>query len=67
MPMLRVTSWTPSAATHKARGRHCKALIEIYPMAALDRDKVNCEPARGAGRLCRVAPTYELLLPMTKA
>ena len=45
----------------------CKALIEIYPRAALGRDKVNCEPARGCRRLCRVAPTYELLLPMTKA
>jgi hypothetical protein len=35
--------------------------------AALDRNKVNCEPARGRRPLCVVAPTYELLLPMTKA
>jgi hypothetical protein len=31
--------------------------------AALDRNKVNCKPARGCRHLCTVAPTYELLLP----
>ena len=45
----------------------CYEYLEIHPRAALDRDKVNCEPARGCPRFCRVAPTYELLLPMTKA
>ena len=25
----------------------CYEYLEIYPRAALDRDKVNCEPARG--------------------
>src|SRR5258707_11463344 len=70
---VRITIRLPPCAAAEST-RACSSILSRREApgpqrgnATRDRNNVNCEPVRGCRRLCRIAPTYELLLPMTKA